>query len=56
MLNATESHTAVCLTLTQAISTSRTVQEIYAACLNALEAGLGVERSSILLFDDFALR
>ena len=42
---------ATILDLTRAISTSRTVQEIYAAALDALGSGLGVERSSILLFD-----
>ena len=33
------------------MSKSRTVQEIYGAALDALRAGLGVERASILLFD-----
>lgn len=42
---------ATCLALTTAISKSRTVQEIYEAALDALSAGLGVERASILLFD-----
>lgn len=40
-----------CLTLTNAISRSRTVEEIYEAALDALHDGLGVERASILLFD-----
>ena len=44
-------HSAICLTLTTAISKSRTAQEIYDAALDALSAGLGVERASILLFD-----
>ena len=51
MLTATNTHSAVCLTLTKAISKARTVDEIYAAALDALSSGLGVERSSILLFD-----
>ncbi len=42
---------ATCLDLTRAISRSRTVEDIYAAALDALEAGLGVDRSSVLLFD-----
>ena len=44
-------HSAICLTLTTAISKSRTEQEIYDAALDALSAGLGVNRASILLFD-----
>ena len=51
MLTAANPHTGACLALTQAISKSRTVQEIFAAALDALGAGLGVERSSVLLFD-----
>ena len=43
--------TAVCLSLTRAIDKTRTLDEIYAAALDALAYGLGVERSSILLFD-----
>jgi signal transduction histidine kinase/CheY-like chemotaxis protein len=42
---------AVCLTLTRAISQTRTVEEIYRVALHALADGLGVSRSSILLFD-----
>jgi PAS domain S-box-containing protein len=42
---------ATCLALTKAISRSHTVQEIYDAALDALSAGLGVERASVLLFD-----
>ena len=42
---------AACLSLAQAISRSVGVEEIYAAALDALAAGLGVNRSSILLFD-----
>jgi PAS domain S-box-containing protein len=42
---------ATCLTLTKAISTSRTAQEIYDVALDALSSGLGVERASVLLFD-----
>jgi len=51
MLTTTSTHSGTCLALTKAISKSRTVQEIYAAALEALRSGLGVERSSILLFD-----
>jgi len=40
-----------CLALTNAISKSRTVDEIYEAALDALSSGLGVSRASILLFD-----
>ena len=43
---------AVCLTLTRAISQTRTVEEICEIALHALADGLGVSRSSILLFDD----
>jgi len=42
---------ATCLTLSKAISASRTVEDIYAAALDALVCGLGIERSSVLLFD-----
>ena len=42
---------AVCLALTQAISRTPTVEAIYAAALDALRAGLGVSRASVLLFD-----
>jgi signal transduction histidine kinase/CheY-like chemotaxis protein len=42
---------AVCLTLTRAISQTRTVEEICDVALQALGDGLGVSRSSILLFD-----
>ena len=41
----------VCLSLTRAISYARTLEEIYEATLDALAQGLGVSRSSILLFD-----
>ena len=43
---------AVCLTLTRAISQTRTVEEICSIALHALADGLGLSRSSILLFDD----
>jgi PAS domain S-box-containing protein len=39
------------LSLTKAISTSRTVDDIYSAALDALGSGLDVDRASILLFD-----
>jgi PAS domain S-box-containing protein len=48
---STASHIATCLSLTKAISKSRTVEDIYAAALDALSSGLGVGRASILLFD-----
>ena len=51
MGTARNPHSAVCLTLTRAISSTRTVEEIYSAALDALAVGLAVERSSILLFD-----
>jgi PAS domain S-box-containing protein len=51
MVTGTSSPIATCLALTTAISKSRTVEEIYAAALDALRTGLGVERASILLFD-----
>jgi PAS domain S-box-containing protein len=51
MLTGVNSKLGVCLELTAAISRSRTVEEIYAAALDALAEGLGVSRASILLFD-----
>lgn len=51
MVTSTSSPIATCLALTTALSKSRTVEEIYEAALDALRAGLGVERASILLFD-----
>ena len=42
---------AVFLNLARAIAHARKVEEIYAIALDALADGLGVERSSILLFD-----
>jgi PAS domain S-box-containing protein len=47
----TVSPIATCSSLTKAISKSGSVEEIYAAALDALGSGLGVDRSSILLFD-----
>jgi PAS domain S-box-containing protein len=47
----TASPIATCLGLTKAISKSRSVEDIYAVALDALESGLGVERASILLFE-----
>jgi PAS domain S-box-containing protein len=44
---------SVCLRLTQALGRTRTVDEIYAAALDALRDGLGVTRASILLFDRY---
>jgi PAS domain S-box-containing protein len=51
MPGAVDSQFGVCLTLTGAISRSRTVEDIYRAALDALDEGLGVVRASILLFD-----
>jgi PAS domain S-box-containing protein len=51
MLTVANPKLSICLTLTAAISRSRTVDEIYTAALDALAAGLGVSRASILLFD-----
>lgn len=48
---AAKSQIGVCVNLTQAISRARTVEDIYTIALDALEEGLGVRRSSILLFD-----
>jgi PAS domain S-box-containing protein len=51
MVSAANKHNAVCLTLTRAISESRTVDDIYAIALDALSSELGVDRAAILLFD-----
>jgi PAS domain S-box-containing protein len=51
MLTTAGDRSAVCLTLTQAISQTRTVEELYTTALDALADGLGVSRSSVLLFD-----
>jgi PAS domain S-box-containing protein len=51
MTTTASSAIATCAALTAAISKSRTVDEIYAAALDALQVGLGVHRASILLFD-----
>jgi PAS domain S-box-containing protein len=51
MAMAADSQVTACLALTRAISRSRTVEEFYEAALDALATGLGVDRSSILLFD-----
>jgi GAF domain-containing protein len=45
---------AVCLTLTDAISRTETVDEIYDIALDAIEDGLGVARASVLAFDEDA--
>jgi PAS domain S-box-containing protein len=47
----TDPSIGVCLTLTRAISRTRTVEEIYTIALDALALGLDVSRSSIQLFD-----
>ncbi|HWI18668.1 MAG TPA: ATP-binding protein [Vicinamibacterales bacterium] len=51
MLIAASSPLSVCLGLTQALASTRTDDQIYAAALDALAAGLSINRSSILLFD-----
>jgi PAS domain S-box-containing protein len=51
MSTVAESQIALCLAMTQAISRTRTVEEIYDIALDALADGLGVVRASILLFD-----
>ncbi len=51
MSTETNSKLGVCLALTGAISRSRTVEDIYTAALDALDVGLDVPRSAILLFD-----
>lgn len=51
MASVSNPHSAVCLVLTRAIGRARTVDDIYTAALDALAAGLGVTRASILLFD-----
>src|SRR5689334_2664575 len=40
--------------LTDALSRARTLDDVYSAALSALQRSLGVDRSSILLFDDKA--
>ncbi len=47
----TSRNTGVIHSLARAITRTRTVDEIYATALDALADGLGVRRSSILLFD-----
>jgi PAS domain S-box-containing protein len=49
-MHSTDHSTAVCQRLAQAISGTRTVDEIYDIALDALTRGLGVSRASILLF------
>ena len=51
MPSLTRSPAAVCLALTRAISKARSLEEIYTAALDSLADSLGVERSSVLLFD-----
>jgi PAS domain S-box-containing protein len=51
MLTTASPQLGACLALTRAIGRARCVDEIHAAALAALEDGLGVTRSSILLFD-----
>jgi PAS domain S-box-containing protein len=51
MLPATAQPLAVCLDLTRAIARCGAVEAIYDTAIQALRAGLGVERASVLLFD-----
>jgi PAS domain S-box-containing protein len=51
VIGAVNPQVAVCLALTNAISRTRTVEEIYNAALDAITDGLGVSRSALLLFD-----
>jgi PAS domain S-box-containing protein len=51
MLTTPRRHTAALLGLTRAIGKARDVADMYRAALDALAEGLGVARSSILLFD-----
>jgi PAS domain S-box-containing protein len=50
-LTTAASPLSVCLQLTHAISRTERLDEIYEAALDALAAGLNVQRASILLFD-----
>ncbi|HKB80811.1 MAG TPA: hypothetical protein VKH35_13945, partial [Thermoanaerobaculia bacterium] len=40
--------------LTDSLSRASTLPEVYSAALDALQQGLGMERASILLFDEHA--
>ena len=51
MLTAVNRQIAICLNLTTAIARSRTVDDIYTTAFDALAAGLGVSRASLLLVD-----
>ena len=51
MTSASDRRLSVCLNLTRAIGTTRTVEQIYEVALDALLDGLGVDRASVLLFD-----
>ncbi len=51
MTRPTDTRLSVCLNLTRALGTTRTVEQIYEAALDALHDGLGVNRASVLLFD-----
>ncbi len=51
MLTTGNPRITACLNLARAISRTRTVEEVYSVALDALEEGLGVSRSSILLLD-----
>jgi PAS domain S-box-containing protein len=51
MSAAASSHIRVCLELTQAIGRTHTLENIYAAALDALARAVSVPRASILLFD-----
>jgi signal transduction histidine kinase len=51
MSSTAEPSITVCLELSRAIGRAQSLEDIYAAALDALGQGLGVSRSSILLFD-----
>ena len=51
MLTTANPQMTVLLRLTEAISCATTLDDIYGAALQALAAGLGLDRTSILLFD-----
>jgi PAS domain S-box-containing protein len=50
-MHTAKSNLGVCMTLTNSISRTRTVEGIYQAALDALADGLAVSRAAILLFD-----
>ena len=51
MLTGMNVQIGACLNLARALSATSTVEDMYSIALDALEEGLGVSRSAILLFD-----